>query len=80
MSEERFTRRPTSAERVNGTSGQYLITDGVKHLALVQHRGDALLYSAAPDMHAALQSALCDDPDWRRLAVAALDKAEGRVK
>jgi hypothetical protein len=28
----------------------------------------------------ALQAALCDDPDWRRLAVDALAKAEGRTR
>lgn len=27
----------------------------------------------------ALRAALCDDPDWRRLAVDALAKAEGRT-
>jgi hypothetical protein len=30
------------------------------------------------NMKSALQAALRDDPDWRRLAVEALDKAEGR--
>ena len=38
------------------------------------------LISAAPDMYDAIKAALCDDPDWRRLCVEALAKAEGRAK
>ncbi len=37
------------------------------------------LLMAAPDMYDALRAALCDDPDWRRLAVEAIEKAEGRI-
>ena len=36
--------------------------------------------AAAPEMYEAIKAALCDDPDWRRLCVDALAKAEGRTK
>jgi hypothetical protein len=38
----------------------------------------AFTASLPENMKLALQAALRDDPDWRRLAVEALDKAEGR--
>lgn len=40
---------------------------------------EASEWSAAGDMHDAIKAALCDDPDWRRLCVDALAKAEGRL-
>ena len=45
----------------------------------VYNPDDARLISAAPDMYGAIKAALCDDPDWRRLCVDALAKAEGRT-
>ena len=43
-------------------------------------KANARLIAAAPDMYDAIKAALSDDPDWRRLCVDALEKAEGRTK
>jgi hypothetical protein len=55
-------------------------TDDLDDIEIEVMSANARLISAAPDMHEALRAALCDDPDWRRLAVEALAKAEGRMK
>ncbi len=60
MSEAMFTPGPHKAERISGTSGQYLITDGKKHLALVPSGTNAMLYAAAPDMYEALEAAILE--------------------
>jgi len=50
------------------------------YFGAVENPADAHLFQAAHDMYEALRAALCDDPDWRRLAVDALAKADDRVE
>lgn len=90
MSDKVYTPGPHRAERISGTSGQYLITDGKKHLALVPSGANARLYAAAPDMYEALEAAVSEygkpggpwnvpsEPGtWIDKARAALTKARG---
>jgi len=90
MNEAKFTPGPWRTDTISGT----IVFDKDKVLGLEvsvhissdpfdgfkKAQANACLISAAPDMHEALQAALCDDPDWRQLAVDALAKAEGRAK
>jgi len=91
MTEVKFTQGPLEIVPYeptghNGDIGIFRKGRGLVAVTLVQQPGligdevaNAYLYRASPELHEALQAALCDDPDWRRLAVAALAKAEGRA-
>lgn len=80
MSEVKFTPGPWKRTLYDhGGSRIYGGEDDSELIADTYSKGNSDIIFAAPDMHAALQSALCDDPDWRRLAVDALAKAEGRA-
>lgn len=49
------------------------------HTDIKELEATACLIASSPDMYDAIKAALCDDPDWRRLCVDALAKAEGRT-